>query len=173
MSKEHASRPKQPFLDTISEQAREIMLWDGAHRPTLFLKGSQETMSHPIMELPATAESRRKMLFILGTLITKVEQLGSLEEVILVTEAWMSKALDEHAPHMPPSKDPNRIEVLVINQIDLTTNQSQLRLFEMIRDDRGELTELKTYSDVPDDQQGHSSDSPLLNAFVAGYRLIR
>lgn len=173
MSKEHAPRPKQPFLDTITEQAKEIMLWDGAHQPTLFLKGSQETMIHPIMELPSTSQERRKMMFVLGTFLTKIEQLGALEEVILVTEAWMSKAIDEHAPQIPPSKDPNRIEVLVINQIDLATNQSQLRLLEMIRDDGGELVELKTYSDVLDDQQGQSSDSPLLNAFVAGYRLIR
>lgn len=172
MSKEtfnHPPHPEQSFLDTIIERSKEITLQDGGHQPTLFLEGSHQTIMIPIPEIPETFDGRRTMMFMLGSLTAKARDLDALKNIVFVSEVWLSKASEGQSPYVPPSTDPHRIEVLIINQVTVASQESQIRLFEMVRDKDEVLVKLEPHERY-DGDEGNNSESPLINAFIAGYK---
>jgi hypothetical protein len=91
--------------------------------------------------------------------------VGDIDLVILVTEAWASPAREPFT--IQPSKDPNRCEVLVISALDGVTKAQKLLLYACIREQNGVVTDLKPLP-VPADV---TVEGLLLRAFLAGYRL--
>ncbi len=68
-----------------------------------------------------------------------------------------------------PSQDPNRVEVLLIDTLTIEGYWSRLTLFEMLRDDEGNLYDLKPL-EYPGEDEKSVSESPLMDAFVEGFR---
>jgi hypothetical protein len=92
--------------------------------------------------------------------------LGVLQQVFLVSEAWLSRAPDK-ASAVLPSQDPERQEVLLICGLDPQQSQMQIVVFRMLRDPQGKLTELQPMERAQAETM--QAESPLLWAFVYGY----
>ena len=78
----------------------------------------------------------------------------------------MSLVDDGKIPETPPSQDPNRQEVLIISENDVTNNKTRTCIFKMMRDDQGEVRELQS---MTKGMRSTESQSPLLEAIVNGY----
>ena len=89
---------------------------------------------------------------------------GEIEQVFYVFQGWSSPA---RTPYIRPSLDPNRHEVLVISALDAKTNTQTLQMYACIRDTKQAVIDLKRV--LPEDAE---AESPLLPAFLAGYRLF-
>jgi hypothetical protein len=70
---------------------------------------------------------------------------------------------------MLPSEDPDRVEVLAVTRYQVEGNKTDLVLLEMIRDSAGQLVELRPF-DYPQASSGVQAQSPLVDAFVGGFR---
>jgi hypothetical protein len=103
--------------------------------------------------------------------LAKSGQVGDLEQVFMVSEAWMSQAAADQTPFVPPSQDPNRKEVLIVSNVQVKERETRMVIFEMIRDDAGELADLKEFEALRDERA--DAYSPLLDAFVRGFRIGR
>lgn len=69
---------------------------------------------------------------------------------------------------VPPSEHPQRKEVLIVSGLNVPHGKTHIRIYEMWRDEAGQLTDLSPFeSDEP--PEGAQADSPLLEAFVAGF----
>jgi hypothetical protein len=72
---------------------------------------------------------------------------------------------------MPPSQNPNRVEVLAVTGQHAATRKTQMALFEMVRNDQQRLFEIKDL--VQTGTGAEEADSPLLDAFIQGYKEYR
>ncbi len=168
MMKERERPEPQPtpvLLEHVTRMARETLLCDRYHGPTLIVDGSRQVLVVQLVELASHHAGRAEQMFIAGTAVARDGQAGRLRRVYFVCEGWMSVADGGALPEMPPSEDPRRKEVLVIAGLEVSTRQTEMVLYEMVRDDQGALRELV---DVDQPARGHA-DSPLLEAFVLGY----
>ena len=168
MSKER-QQPEQTTIEHIVHVAREAALAHGGYIPTIFVKGSQQSIVLQVPELEDTHDARRLQMQMMGWLLGRGGQFGTLKQVFLVTEAWMSSGDEDDPPVFPPSQDPHRVEVLTIFGYQLETDTGEMRLLEMMRDSNGDLTDLQPFA-MPDKVAGHSVQSPLMEAFVEGFR---
>lgn len=95
-------------------------------------------------------------------------ELGKLVSVRFASEAWMStypKGTDiEKVP--APSKDPERVEVIVISVLHVDTMTCSVSALKMERDDDGKLIALPPIEKTKPTVQGAP---PILSAFVEGY----
>ena len=100
-----------------------------------------------------------------GVELAQSGEVGEVEQVIYVCEAWSSPP---RTPFIRPSQDPNRTEVLLISALDAKTNTQTLEMYACIRDAKQIVIDLKRLP-LP---EGGKVESPLLPAFLAGYRLF-
>jgi hypothetical protein len=156
-------RPKID-LDTLAEQAREVLLRDGYHAAMLFVETSLQTLAIQISEIAETHEERLAQMFLAGFKLSRVAEIGILQQVFFITEAWLS-IVEENKPYIQPSKDPKRKEVLMITQMDVPENKIATRTLEMKRDKKGKLVQIIKRPPL----EGESAESPLLTAFVIGF----
>jgi len=154
-------------LEKVVGIAQETLLQEGEHLPTLVVEGKQGTATVVLAEFGASTEERAAQLFRAGAMLSQREELGGLQQVFLVTEAWMSAAREGKLPELPPSQDPERREVLIITHLDASQieAQAQVAIREILRDESGELRELAPR----EEWEGAEVKSPLLAAFVLGY----
>ena len=167
MSPERA--PGQFRLEEVVRLAKETALEHGGHVPTLIAQGSTGSAVGPLYDLPPTHEERCQWMFSAGVTLARSRQVGVLQRVFFVCEGWMSYAAEDGTIQALPSQDPNRIEVLFVSSFEVEGQQTDLVLFEMVRDEAGQLTELKQL-EQPSAAAGGYVDSPLLSAFAAGFR---
>lgn len=153
-------------METISQKAREVALRDGYHVPSVFARGTERSAIGQLADLPGTHEARVKHLFEAGVQLRQEGQLGLLLQVIFITEAWLSLPEDGEL-NVRPSEDPNRIEALIIAGLSILEELSSMTIFEMVRDEEGELVDVREFRQQ-DSTEGEMQ-SPLLDAFVAGY----
>src|SRR3712207_746909 len=99
-----------------------------------------------------------------GVQLAQDGKVGEIAQVFYICEGWSSPA---RTPYIRPSQDPNRAEVLVVSALDATTNTQRLQMYACIRDAKQAVIDLKQV--LPEDAE---AESPLLPAFVAGYRLF-
>lgn len=160
--------PREPLTMTdVSQEAREVLLREGQHLPTVIVEGFHRRVVMRLVGVPPTHPQRLAQMFAAGYQLAERGDLGGLRQVFHISEAWLSRAEPGEALELPPSQDPQRHEVLVISQLDIIHRQVQLAAFEMLRDATGQLSELRV-SDMGD-TEGRPEDAPLLVAFVAGY----
>lgn len=167
MTPEKKQRPQPINFELITQLARESLLRDGSHAPTLVIDGSANPVAIQIDQLAPTFEGRAHQMFVAGQSLAHNGSAGRLRGVYFVSEAWLSQGQEGKAPYMRPSKDPKRIEVLMVSGLEFKPRQVRLAIYEMLRDKSGALLEIKPweYPDNPDD----AADTPLLEAFLAGY----
>lgn len=162
------NRPERFTLETVTRIALEVVLQDGYHVPTLVVEGDRGSVVGQFPELPSTHEARVDMMHATGAAFARNGMATALRQVFFISEGWMSVADQEGPPHMRPSEDPHRLEVLAVSGLEVADGQTSLLIFEMVRDSDGQLVELKPF-DTPDEKEAHA-ESPLLAAFVDGFR---
>jgi hypothetical protein len=122
----------EPDIEQIAAISRETLLKDGNHIPTLIVVG---TLGKGIGQLQGdfeTSDDRRRAMSVLGKAFREEKQIGKLEKVFFISEGWMSAAA-KSGEIIRPSEDPNRIEVLVVSELDLQGKKTNMLLFEMER----------------------------------------
>ena len=168
MREEETPKPLLP-LDTVVQTATAVLLRDGYHVPTLIAEGERQSIVTQLKPLAATSEGRAQQLYALGAILAETGELGVLQQVFFITEAWLSLATSEHPPHFPPSEDPQRTEILVVSRMGMQPPQTEVVIFEMQRNKQGTLVSLESLDkQIPPEQPG-SAESPLLIAFAIGF----
>jgi hypothetical protein len=156
-------------LDEIISNAKEIMLRNGQHVPTLIVEGSKNLVVGHLNDMPATHGERRELMRFLGQATAKSGRVDQLRQIYMISEGWLSVADDDKPPALIPSQDPQRVEVLIISSIHLEERNKQMKLFEVLRDIDEKVTDLEEF--LPEDRKDGSVDVPLLDAFVDGYQM--
>lgn len=163
------SKPGRYSIDEVVNIAKEVLLEHGNHVPTIIVQGDKGPAINQLVPFPETYEGRHRRLFITGMMLARSGRVGDLKQVFFISEGWMSVTDEQGPPQAPPSQDPNRMEGLHISYLDVEANHTDMVLFEMVRDDEEQLVELKLL-DQPTVAAGGHVESPLLGAFVSGYR---
>lgn len=140
---------------------------DGHHAPTLIIDGSIRPVIVQIDGLAPTFEGRTQQMFVAGQALARDGGAGRLRGVYFVSEAWLSQAQEGKLPDVPPSQDPQRKKVLIVDGVEAKSRQARVAIYEMVRDEQGNLREIRELK-LPNDSTA-SSDSPLLEAFLAGF----
>ena len=167
MSKEQEQRPRELSLEEVICLAKEVTLRDGIHLPTVMAEVNAQTVVIQLVEFPDTHEGRAQQMFAAGFLLAQSGQMEQLQQVFFISEGWMSMAKEGKLPERPPSQDPNRKEILFISRLKIKSQETQLVVFEMLRDEEGRLTELEELQSAANEET--QVESPLLVAFVAGF----
>ena len=167
MRKEWKPRPAPITFEQVTRLAQETLLRDGHHAPTLIIDGSIRPVIVQIDGLAPTFEGRAQQMFVAGQALARDGGAGRLRSVYFVTEAWLSHAQDGKLPDVPPSQDPQRKEVLIVDGLEAKSRRARVAIYEMLRDQQGNLREIREIK-LPDDSST-SSDSPLLEAFLTGF----
>ena len=151
------------MVEQIIRLAKKLVLEMGYHEPILFVKGSKSKFVLNFKEFGDTSEQRERNMLNAGATLAYKHNVGELEALVFVNEAWMGTNIN-----VLPSKDPNRIEVLLINTFDPGTKEESLIMFEMVRNAQGKVTDLKEKT-LPGTG---SVKGILLPAFLKGYQSI-
>jgi len=151
-------------VEIIAGIAKALMLRDGYHMPIVFVKGTNSDVAIGLRSFGETNEERVQDLLQVG-IKTAVEcNVGELELIVLVNEAWMSSN-----PEVLPSQDPERKEMLMVQSLDARTQDEDMQGFEIIRDPKGQVVSLLDWHHpVSDSVKGN-----LLQAFQEGYQTVR
>lgn len=150
-------------VKTIAELAKQLMLKDGYHAPMVFIKGTNGNVAVEMKSFGDTNYERVRNMLRVGMFTASKSNVGELELIVLVSEAWISKNFD-----MLPSQDPKHTELLLINSLDARTQEENIIGFEIIRDQKGQVVDFKDWS-TPD--KG-SVKGTLLPAFQKGYQIF-
>jgi hypothetical protein len=148
----------------ILTAAKNAMFRFGECSPILFVRGTKSNRYMPLPE-GETLSERVSIMTHAGRQMAQAGKVGEIEQVIYVCQGWASPS---RTPSMRPALDPNRHEVLVISALDAKTNTQTLQMYACIRDTKQAVIDLKRV--LPEDAE---ADSPLLPAFLAGYRLFK
>ncbi len=147
----------------IADLARKIFLHDGYHVPMVFVKGTRRKVVLELKRFGATAHEREIDMLNAGTLVACKSNVGELELIVHVCEAWMGTNIN-----ILPSQDPKRIEVLLVNSLDARTQEEKLLSFAIKRDPKGKVLDLKELV-LP---EAVETKGKLLPAFQKGYQII-
>jgi hypothetical protein len=152
-------------IEEIISKAKEIMLRDGQHMPTLIMEASNLLVASPLPSLPVTHGEKVEFMRFVGQVAAKSGRFDQLQQVFMITEGWMS----ESSENMRPSQDPNKKEVLIISAIQMKERKKQMEILEILRDDQEQVVGLEAY--LPDkEKKDEKVDIPLLDAFVQGFQ---
>jgi hypothetical protein len=162
-------RQASPFtLEEVARLATEVILEYGNHVPTLIAQGEHGPLLHQMDPFPHTHEGRRHWMYVTGMVMAQSGRLPDLKQVFFISEGWMSTASEDTPPVVPPSQDPDRIEVLFISGLEVEGHKADMVMYEMERNAEGRLVDLVP---MPAPEGGDTQlESPLLDAFVEGYR---
>jgi hypothetical protein len=166
MGKEHGKRQPALTLEAVAAGIKEDALKRGQQPPTVIVQGSRQIEVAEFDTFDPTHEGRAQQMFTAGFLLAQAGNVGQLRQVFFMSEAWMSVAQEDKPASMTPSLDPNRKEVLMVSAYTVGSRKSGLVVFEMVRDTRGRLVELK---DFKLSQEYDQEENPLLEAFVLGF----
>ena len=160
----------EAVFEKVTQMAKDVLMRDGFHSPTLIAIGDISSHATQIGGTPTTHAERASMMKVIGYAFALEQSLGSLHQVIMVTEGWAATPNEEGEITTTPSKDPNRKEVLVISMLDLVEERTQIGIYDMRRDTDGKLTGLEKWEPVAD---GLEERAYLLEYFVEGYTKAR
>lgn len=150
-------------VEKIIQLAKQYMLKSGQHPPAVFIKGSMGKGVVVLEDFGVHNDKRTDMLNA-GVFTATKHSVGELETIIFVSEAWMGMNMD-----VQPSQDPKRVEVLIINSLDVATQEERMIQFEIVRNKEKKVIDLKE-PDLPD---GITVKGTLLPAFQKGYQIVR
>jgi hypothetical protein len=154
-------------IEVIASMAKDHLLKTGGHPPTVLVIGTRGTVEGHLEVDMANHQEKVNAMRILGKVLSKERKLGDLRKVFFISEAWISVPGKPGSNPMRPSLDPNRVEILLVSELDMASKKSSILLYEMVRDQGGELREVIPYQ-FEDDKKGETR-SYLLEAFVSGY----
>ena len=121
--------------------ARNIFQKQGSLNPTLFVyytfkndvgKETDSIAVFPIIQI----EHREVMIYLTGKIFLRDKRIKKVKAVVLISEGWMSVCKDGKIGKIPPSQDPDRVEILNITGMT-DTGESAMLIFKMKnRDDK-------------------------------------
>ncbi len=160
-------------LATLLAQAEKRLLRYGEHPPTIVLtfEGLPNPIQRTFASLPATPDQRERMLFLKGRQFA--EQYGTLrvQRVWFVCEAWMSVIRDRTSSFIPPSRDPKRLEAVLLVELDATSaslsQQCEARAIQ--RNRSGAIKALQPIPELSAAQGSLSMAGVLLLSFLEGF----
>jgi len=147
----------------IADFAKKLFLHDGYHAPIVIAKGTKSVRVVLLEQFGSTADERVKDMFYAGAMLAKNGNIGDLELIVFVCEGWIGTNMN-----IRPSQDPNRIEALLINSLDARTREEKSLQFEIKRDPKGTVTDLKELI-FPETVE---TKGRLLPAFQKGYQIV-
>lgn len=150
-------------VSKIADIAKVLFLRDGYHMPMVFVKGEKDKAFIGLEQFGDTSDKRELDMLNCGTWFASKHNVGDLELIVFVCEAWIGTNIN-----VPPSLDPKRIEVLVVNSLDARTQEEKLLNFEVKRDPKGTVLDLKELV-LPETVVTRGR---LLPAFQKGYQII-
>jgi len=148
----------------IAELARQIMLLDGYHAPIVFVEGTKGKVAVLLESFGNTNDERVQDMLKVGIKTAIERNVGELELIVFVSEAWMGTSQD-----VLPSLDPKRTEMLMITSLDARTQDEDMQGFEVIRDQKDQVINLKDWHQPA----SGSVKGNLLQAFHKGYQIVR
>lgn len=157
-------------IKEITEWAKEFMLKDGTHAPTLFVEtDAPQMVIAELADIPGTSTERLPYFLAAGRKLAADYPGGRVREVAFIVMAWASMhAIGQPAPKMRPSQDPKRIELLTISHLTVNANDSVKldgQMVEIIRDGSGQVRDLLHLSATVEGGQ-----SPMLLLFILGFQ---
>lgn len=154
-------------IQDIISWAKEFMLKDGGHRPTLFVETDKPQMIFAdVADMPPPAQ-RLAHFIELGRKMGQEHAGENLTEVAIVVMAWGSRQLPgQPAPKVRPSQDPKRMEVFMITNMRFVGEKIERggEIYEILRDGKGKVVDLLKMQGV-----GQPQDN-LLAGFAAGFK---
>lgn len=163
VNKDREPQPSRLTIDTVAAQAKEVLLRDGYHQPILIVEGTDQALAVDLSEMADTAEMRQLQVFMAGAAVAQENLIRSLSQVFYIGEGWMSQQTDE-IPKLPPSEAPDRVEVLMIAGTQAQTDQGQIILLKMLRNEQHVLVGTEEIA------RSFDAQSPLLQAFMEGFQ---
>lgn len=154
----------------ITKMAKQFLMEDGSHAPTLFIQTDKQIIIAEVRDLPGTPTERLLALQAAGQQLGQARRGEVLREVGFIVLGWASMhAVDDPTPRGRPSQDPNRKEIMIISFVRLTpdgvTNESEL--VEILRDGQGKVHDLYH---IPNEIKQQPQADPLVMAFIDGFR---
>lgn len=154
-------------IKQVAKMAKAIMLEHGSHSPIVVVEGADGGFCGLMRDFPADHDARVREMASAGRHFGQRQgRIGRLRQVFLIAEGWMSMAREGKIPDIPPSKDPNRQEVLLVTGLDVEKDEPSFVVLEVARDGDGKVAELKEFDQG---MKGMTVRSELLPAFVAGF----
>lgn len=155
-------------LTFLIETSEKQVMGNRGHHPQLCLFGSKGNTLAVLTSMP---EDKHFALMMVGQELAKNPQaqkeLGELEEVYFISEAWISLQTElnpDGTAKVMPRDDPHRAEVLIIAGKNLKSGENYFSNREMIRDKEGKVLFLRELPDM-----GGRMEMPILQAFLDGY----
>jgi len=158
---------KENRMDNVIKQATKTIIKLGYHVPQVVVYGSRNNTMGIMSDFPAESDQKRELLMSLGAKMREANILGDLEEVFLISEAWMSVCKKGVSPNLAPSEDPARKEILMIFHQNILEGKTDGKMFDIIRGENKQIMELKVGGL---ESEYTSVESPLLEAFLTGFR---
>lgn len=147
-------------LDQIIDIATNILMTNGEHIALVIVEVEDRFAFVPI-EMP---DHDRPGYFFMAGVLSGDALKQNLESCFFISEAWMSEKVKGESLEVPPSQDPNRIEVLIVAEYRASSGAIVTVSLKMLRDGQGQLTGLAERRAM--NIEGHNY---LLEAFVKGY----
>lgn len=162
--------PARPLsLQTVASFARETTLKENGHVPMLLAEGDRGMVVALFEQPPAQFELRLLAMYSAGLTMAKRDQIGILHQVFFISEAWMSVGEKPDKPPIRPTEDPDRKEVLIVYETRMQDLGSEVVVYEIDRNERERVADLQEF-ETPGSEEGTDDvESPLLDAFIAGY----
>jgi hypothetical protein len=168
MPGDESSKPRLS-LEEVAQFAKTVTLEDGYHRPTVIVEGALQVIATQLESIAPTHEGRAQQMFMLGAVLAERSELGVLQQVFFITEAWMSIATKDNPPRILPSQDPQRKEILAVSRMTFLPPQTEMVIYEMKRDSEGKLISLEDIDRKIASENEVQAESPLLEAFAIGF----
>lgn len=154
-------------LEFVVSGAKETLLREGIHTPTLIVEGSSNLITGKLPDMPEKHGAKREYMRSLGQLTAKNGRVGELRQIFFVSEGWICATNEEASGNVLPSQDPNRKEVLIVCNMQIQENHKYLKMFEILRDNESRIVGFS--GSITDSIQDVSFDTPLEDAFVSGF----
>lgn len=153
-------------IKDVAQMARAIMLEHGSHSPIVLVEGTDGGFTGLLEGFPDDHQGKVQHMGKAGYLFGQRQgRIGRLRQAFFVCEGWMSAVKDGRIPDTPPSRDPNRREVLLVTGIKAEKGEQDFAALEVRRDGDGKVDEL---TEIDLGLKG-TVESDLLPAFVAGF----
>ena len=116
-------------LNEVVSNAKEALVRDGEHRPTLIVEGSLHLVAGKLPGMPKSHSDKLIYMRLLGRQAAESGHLGALQQIFFVSGASLWE--ENEAIHIDflPSQDLNRKEILFISGIDLRERRKYLDSF--------------------------------------------
>lgn len=168
MPSDESSKPRLS-LEEVAQFAKTVTLEDGYHRPTVIVEGALQVIATQLESIAPTHEGRAQQMFTLGAVLAERSDLGVLQQVFFITEAWMSIATADKPPEFLPSQDPQRKEILAVSRLTIQPPRTEMVIYEMKRDSANKLIQLEELEKNIAGEPEAVTESPLLEAFAIGF----